>query len=85
MNSNDWWDGSISQVPGSGTTRPLTTRVPGVVPTPSLMLVSSLGTDDVDTTFARDNTVRSIVVPATINEFRNVAARRSVVLGSGPG
>jgi hypothetical protein len=40
-NSNDWWDGSISQVPTSGTWRPSTTLVPGVVPTRSLMLVSS--------------------------------------------
>ena len=50
MNSKDWCDGSISQVPTSGTGRPLTTRVPGVVPTPSLMLVSSLGTDGSDAT-----------------------------------
>jgi len=50
MNSNDWWDRSISHVPTSGTGRPLTTRVPGVVPTPSLLLVSSLGTDDLNAT-----------------------------------
>jgi hypothetical protein len=43
MNSKDWWDGSISQSPTSGTCRPSTIRVPGVV-TASLMLVSSLRT-----------------------------------------
>jgi hypothetical protein len=57
-NSNDACDGSISQSPGSGTCRPSTTRLPGVV-TVSLMLVSSLRTGGSTTTTSAATSMRT--------------------------